>query len=322
MSRPRVHLGEPVTAQPPGAAHARARSAKVEAGFAPDRALILLKKRMILSPNRSHFGGSCAARTNTLASLRGSIERIEAHGDACGPCRVRLGHAEADAVLQGGLALGAMHEVFAEAGRQSAAATGFVAGLAGRVTARRPLLWVRQDFTEIESGALSMSGLAELGLDPRRLVTVRAADVDTALRTAADALACDAIGVVVLEVWGEARQLDLVASRKLTLAAQASGVTGLLLRMAAEPLPSTAETRWIVRAAHSPPVASWKAWGAPVFDAQLVRNRHGPVGRWIMEWKCDECLFEKPAAYPQPVVATPAHRPHQAPARPRQRFAS
>jgi protein ImuA len=165
-----------------------------------------------------------------------------------------------------------------------------------------------------------MSGLSELGLDPRLLVMVRAADVDTALRTAADALVCDAVGVVVLEVWGQARQLDLVASRKLTLAAQASGVTGLLLRVAAEPLPSTAETRWIVRAAHSPPAAApFSAWGAPMFDAQLVRNRHGPVGRWIMEWKCDECLFAKPAAVPQPVAATPAHRPHQAPARARQR---
>jgi protein ImuA len=263
----------------------------------------------------------------TLATLRGSIERIESHGDAYTPDRVALGHADADATLQGGLAVGAMHEVFADAGRQSAAATGFVAGLAGRAAARRPLVWVRQDFTEIESGALSMSGLAELGLDPRLLVTVRAADVDTALRTAADAFACDALGAVVLEVWGEARQLDLVASRKLTLAAQASGITGLLLRVAAEPQPSTAETRWIVRAAHSPPpaplmpAAAWSAWGAPMFDAQLVRNRHGPVGRWIMEWKCDECLFRKPAAYPQPVAAAPAHRPHQAPARAQQRRA-
>src|SRR6267142_681301 len=172
------------------------------------------------------------ARTSTLATLRGSIEHIEAHGDAYLPDRVALGHADADATLQGGLALGAMHEVFAEAGRQSAAATGFVAGLAGRAAARRPLVWVRQDFAEIESGALSMSGLAELGLDPRVLVTVRAADVDTALKT---------------------------------LAAQASGVTGLVLRVAAEPSPSTAETRWIVRAAHSPPsapAAAWSAWGA------------------------------------------------------------
>jgi protein ImuA len=261
------------------------------------------------------------ARTNMLVSLRGSIERIEAQGEAYRPDRVALGHADADATLQGGLALGAMHEVFTEAGRQSAAATGFVAGLAGRVTARRPLVWVRQDFVELESGALSISGLAELGLDPRLLVTVRAADIDSALRTAADALACDALGAVVLEVWGEARQLDLVVSRKLTLAAQASGVTGLLLRIAAEPQPSTAETRWIVRAAHSPPASSWNAWGAPLFDAQLVRNRHGPVGRWIMEWKCDECLFAKSAAYPQPVAAAPAHRPHQAPARAKQRRA-
>jgi protein ImuA len=251
------------------------------------------------------------ARTSTLASLRDRIERIEASGDAYAPNKIALGHGGADATLRGGLVAAAVHEVFAE-GHQGAAATGFIAGLAGRVTSRRPLVWVRQDFSEIESGALSMSGFAELGLDPRLLVTVRAADVDTALRTTADALACDALGAVVLEVWGSARQLDLVASRKLTLAAQASGVTALLLRLAAEPQPSTAETRWIVRAAHSPPQAPWHAWGAPVFDAELVRNRHGPVGRWIMEWKCDECLFSEPAAYPQPVAATPAHRPHPA----------
>src|SRR5260370_16296911 len=233
------------------------------------------------------------ARTNTLATLRGSIERIEAHGEAYTPGRIALGHADADATLQGGLAVGAMHEVFADAGRQSAAATGFIVGLAGRAAARRPLVWVRQDFTEIESGALSMSGLAELGLDPRLLVTVRAADVDTALRTAADAFACDALGAVVLEVWGEARQLDLVASRKLTLAAQTSGVTGLLLRVAAEPQPSTAETRWIVGPGHSPPASSlmraaglvpaaaWSRWGAPVVDAHVVRHPPCPGGPWI-----------------------------------------
>jgi protein ImuA len=261
-----------------------------------------------------------SARMNTLAALRGDIERLETHGDVHRLRRVTLGHAEADAMLRGGLAKAAVHEVFAE-GHQSASATGFIAGLAGRITARRPLVWVRQDFSEIESGALSMSGLSELGLDPRCLVMVRAADGESALRSAADALACDALGAVVLEVWGETRQLDLVASRKLTLAAQASGVTALLLRIAAAPAPSTAETRWIVRAAHSPPApaaASWSAWGAPVFDVELVRNRHGPVGRWIMEWNCDEVLFRQSATNTQPVAATPAHRPHQAPVNMRQ----
>ena len=256
-----------------------------------------------------------SARLSTLAHLRGRIERIESASESASeaqaPRRIALGHASADAMLKGGLSKAAVHEVFCE-GHQSASATGFIAGLAGRVTSRRPLVWVRQDFSEIESGALSMSGLCELGLDPRLVVTVRASDIDSALRTTADALACDALGAVVMEVWGDARQLDLVASRKLTLAAQGSGVTALLLRLAATPIPSTAETRWIVRAAHSPPGSVWSAWGAPVFDAQLVRNRHGPVGRWIMEWKFDECLFSEPSAYPQPVAAAPAHRSHQA----------
>ncbi|MGL9622866.1 DNA repair protein [Bradyrhizobium sp. U531] len=251
------------------------------------------------------------ARISALATLRGQIERIETAAVVHPHHRVALGHSEADAVLKGGLARAAIHEVFCE-GRQGTAATGFVMGLAGRVSAQRPLLWVRQDFSELEAGALSMSGLAELGLDPRRLVMVRAADVESALRSSADALACDALGAVVLELWGDVRQFDLVASRKLTLAAQSSGVTGLMLRMAAQPLPSTAETRWMLRAAHSPPGAAWDAWGAPRFDAELLRNRHGQCGRWIMEWNCDECQFSEPSTYSQPVAAAPAYRPDPA----------
>jgi protein ImuA len=251
------------------------------------------------------------ARMSALATLRGQIERIETSDSLHHRDRVALGHRDVDQALQGGLSRAAIHEVFCE-GRQGTVATGFVTGLAGRVTARRPLLWVRQDFSEREAGALSMSGLIELGLDPRRLVMVRAADVESALRTSADALACDALGAVVLEIWGETRHLDLVASRKLTLAAQASGVTGLLLRMAAQPLPSTAETRWMLRAAHSPPEPASTVWGAPLFDVQLVRNRHGPLGRWIMEWKCDECQFSEPSSYPQPLAAAPSGRSHQA----------
>jgi protein ImuA len=270
------------------------------------------------------------ARMSTLAALRGSIAGIESHEDASASDRVALGHGLADAALGGGLLRGAVHEIFAE-GRQSAAATGFVAGLVRRVSARRPLLWVRQDFAELESGALSMSGFGELGLDPRLVVSVRAPDVASALRTAADALACDALGAVVMEIWGETRQFDLVASRKLTLAARMSGVTGLLLRPAAVPSPSTAETRWIVRAAHSPPGTAWsnkacpdkvwQAWGAPVLDTQLVRNRHGPTGQWIMEWKCDECRFREATAHSQLVAAKAADRPHQAKVRAQRRRA-
>ncbi len=61
------------------------------------------------------------ARMSTLASLRKTIGRLE--GETDGLVRVALGHAEADATLHGGLVRGALHEVFAEGGRNAAAAT-------------------------------------------------------------------------------------------------------------------------------------------------------------------------------------------------------
>ena len=267
-----------------------------------------------------------SARTDMLARLRGSIERIEGHDDTVRFDRVALGHSEADTVLQGGLMRGALHEVFALETRQIGAATGFVSGIAQRLSRGRPLFWIRQDFVAREAGALAMTGLKELGLDPRCIVLVQAADHEMALRVGADALACDALGAVVLDLWGEVRAFDLVASRKYTLAAQSSGVSCVMLRTSALPMVSTAETRWVVQAAPSPEVAPWEAWGAPILDAQLVRNRHGMTGRWIMEWKCDECLFRETWSRTdetdsQPVAAAPADRPHQAPARPQRRVA-
>jgi protein ImuA len=266
------------------------------------------------------------ARMAKLASLRGAVARLETINSERLSERVPLGHAAVDDALKGGLARGALHEVFAEEGRQGASATGFAIALARRVTQnRRFVLWITQNFAALETGELAMPGFAELGLDPRFIVAVRADNAEMALRAAADGLACNALGAVITELWGEPRAFDAVASRKLTLAAGTSGVTGVMLRLAAAPEVSTAETRWIVRAARSPPGARSAAWGAPVFDAELVRNRHGPTGRWIMNWNCDAHLFEQDvldqqqtfdqqAAPVVPVAPAAADRPLQAPA--------
>lgn len=249
-----------------------------------------------------------SARHSMLARLQGEIDRLES-GTAETLRRVPLGHADADATLHGGLVQGALHEVFCD-GRHAAAATGFIAGVARLLAEARYLLWIRQDFSARENGELAMAGLAELGLDPRRLVMVQAHDADSALRAAADALACNGLGAVITELWGETRAFDAVASRKLTLAAQQSGVTALMLRIAAAPQASTAETRWVVRAAHSPPSEDW---GAPLFETSLLRNRHGPTGRWIMEWNCDACRFREPQTHSRPVAAEVVDRSVRAP---------
>jgi protein ImuA len=247
-----------------------------------------------------------------LAQLRDAVGRLETGGGAVLP-KVALGHAAVDARLCGGLTRGALHEVFPADGRQGSAATGFALGLVQRLTSnRRFVLWVRQDFAARETGDLSMRGFAELGFDPRLLVMVRAKDAQTVLRVTCDALACTALGAVVSEVWGETRAFDLSASRKLTLTAADHGVTAVMLRQGAQPNVSTAETRWIVRAAHSPPTPAWVGWGDPVFDVALVRNRHGATGQWIMKWMSDEYLFREQADS-QPAIAAAVDRPLEAP---------
>jgi len=255
------------------------------------------------------------ARMSIVASLRDAIRHLEAQTMPQQVERVALGHAGVDMTLQGGLLRGALHEVFAIETRQSASATGFAVGLGQRLANHRPMFWVQQDFAEAETGALSMNGFAELGLDPCRLVLVRVSHVETALKVTADALACDALGAVVCEVWGETKAFDLTASRRLTLAARSSGVSCVMLCTSGRPAISTAETRWVVRSACSLPGPAWRAWGKPTLDAELVRNRHGQTGRWIMEWDCDERIFREPAAHSQPLAAAPADRSHPAPAR-------
>ena len=240
-------------------------------------------------------------RAEKIAALRASLAKPGLEETSA---RIPLGHAIADLCLKGGLERGVLHEVFAAIGHE-AAATGFAAGLAARVAARKCLLWIRQDFSALEFGELSATGLLEFGIDPERLLLLSVADAAAALRAANDALSCAALGAVVIEIAGRPKILDLMASRRLTLACAQKTVTAFLLRFNAEPEASTAETRWLVRTATSPPEA--ENWGHPVFEAGLVRNRHGRTGEWVMEWSCDEGLFKE--ADRGAVVSTPSDRP-------------
>jgi protein ImuA len=149
--------------------------------------------------------------------------------------------------------------------------------------------------------------LLELGIDPSRVLLLCAAHAEDALRAASDALTCAALGAVVIEIPGEPRLLDLVASRRLTLGAAGKNVTVFLLRFGAQPDASTAETRWLIRSSSSPP--GEENWGRPAFACELVRNRHGRTGHWVMEWSCDDGVFRQSAADRGAVVSAAFDRP-------------
>jgi protein ImuA len=238
-----------------------------------------------------------------LAVLRAALDHPQA-GETK-PC-MPLGHGPADACLKGGLRPGTLHEVYASEPGHEAAATGFALTLALRMASARWLLWVRQDFAALEEGEPCGTGLFELGLDPSRLLMVRVPDATGVLRAAGEGLATESLGAVVIEPWGESRLFDLATSRRLVLAAARTNVTAILLRPGAEPSPSAAETRWLVRAGRSH--TANEDWGTPVFDASLVRNRHGTTGQWVMEWSCDDGCFREPA-HPGRVAAAFADRP-------------
>lgn len=217
-----------------------------------------------------------------IAELRHSLAR---YGLPPERPPVPLGHAGADIVLQGGLRPGAVHEVFAA----DWGAGGFAVLLALLAARGKPLFWVRPDYEALEYGAVSPNGLAELGGDPRGLVLVRTRNAAGALAAAADILACPHVGALLLEVAGEHKCLDLVASRRLSLAAGDSGVSVMLLRAGAVPQPSAALTRWRVTSA--PSREGDDDWGNPRFAVQLVRHRLGGLGNFVMEWDPRTFLF-------------------------------
>ncbi|MDZ3831825.1 MAG: hypothetical protein U0S50_08420 [Sphingopyxis sp.] len=255
--------------------------------------------------------------SSSLAGLRRTVARIAASGapaDSRAGGWLTSGHAGFDAALGGGLMVGRCHEFFAADPLDAASAAGFAALLALRCGGAAPLLWLRTADSAQREGQLYAPGLAELGGDPNRLLLVETDDAKALLAAANDAVRCAGSAAVVVESRGRLPALDLTAGRRLALGARDAGTILLLLRIAAAPEPSAAETRWQVTAAPSRELEA-RAPGAPAFDLELLRWRAGPAGaRWRLEWNRDEQAFREPALSGAflPLVARRALEPHGA----------
>ena len=191
-------------------------------------------------------------------------------------------------VLPGaGVAPGRLHEIFAATPGDAPNAMGFAVVMAlSLLPPGAPLLWLRLAKMEREA-ALYGPGLAAMGIDPGRIVLGRLPDTLAVLRAGVDVLRCTSAGAVIMDLPGRVRELDLTATRRMVLAAEASGVTPILLRSNAQPVPSAAYSRWSVRSAPSLALPA-NAPGHTGFSVTLVRHRDGAAGQtWDMEWHRD-----------------------------------
>jgi protein ImuA len=216
--------------------------------------------------------------------------------------RFTLGALRSDARLHPGLECGALHEVFA-AGDDRAAAEAFALLLALRQPARvAPIFWVRD--ASAQRLHLYPQGLAELGVDPSAIILVDAGDAVGTLRAAADCLRCSGIAALIAVFRGNPKLFDLTASRRLALAAAASGVPAIAVRVDAEVRPSAAYSRWQVRPAPSTPLGA-NAPGHPAFDVTLLRHRGGAAPfSTRLEWDhARRCFDDAPLSRRAPAVA-------------------
>ncbi len=236
-------------------------------------------------------------RKAALAELRRRVDALGRRGGGAAGAVCRLGDPTLDGGLPwGGLPRGALHEV---AGRRDGAAAGFAAallarfaGAGGRDNARAGadgsaggmVLWCQPAAEAYEAGMAYGPGTAAFGLAARRLVVLRARRPVELLWAMEEGLRCPGVAAVL----GEVAEIDLSASRRLQLAAEAGGAAGLLVRPRLDDLaPSVALTRWRVRPAPSRAVDV--GVGIARWAVELWRCRGGAPRGWDLEW--DEQAF-------------------------------
>jgi protein ImuA len=228
---------------------------------------------------------------------------------------------------QGGLTVGALHEVAPRQHGDTPAAFGFLAALMARFMARfapatRPVLLVATAHVFAEHGRPHGHGLHRLGLDPARLILVETRNEKQALWAIEEALR----STVPAAVGGMVARLDLKASQRLQLTAGEAGLPLLLLRPPAAHVPakwapvrrqghasisdeaSAAATRWRVGAAE----AARDRFGLMThtrWNVRLERCRNGRPGDWLVEFDHAAYRFSLAAALADPALSRGADAP-------------
>jgi len=221
------------------------------------------------------------SRSDRLAGLKARIAALEAGSRTLGAV-LPFGDERVDECLPGGgLGLGRWHEFGGEGleVETAACAAAFVAALARPLAGKGQIVWV------VRRDDLFAPGLAGLGLPPERVIGVCARDEAEALMVLEDALGTVGVAAAV----GEVEAVSLTAGRRLQLACERQGSTGLVIRRRPyggalrRETGSASASRWKISPAPSEPLPGEPGLGAPRWRVELERARGGRAGGWTME---------------------------------------
>lgn len=170
----------------------------------------------------------------------------------------------------------AIHEFIMTLPEHAAASVGFIAGLLNALMQKGgACLWISTTRT------LFPPSLKAFGVDPERIIFIDLFHEKEVLWVMEEALKCETLAAVIAEI----RDINLTASRRLQLAVERSGITGMILRNDAHKLSTTScVARWQIKSIASEPEAGMPGVGFPRWNVELLKVRNGNPGKWEVEW--------------------------------------
>ncbi len=130
-------------------------------------------------------------------------------------------------------------------------------------------LWVREQW---RTEKLNPTGFVEF-LSPEGLLTASAKNQNEVLAVAEESLRSGVVPLVVMEL---NNQLDLIAGRRLQLAAKTGESTALAI-ISEKMGSNAAETRWRCSPLFDPNDSTLQRW-------ELIKNKTGTLGVWNVRW--------------------------------------
>ena len=226
-------------------------------------------------------------KSDLLRQLQREILPLQGLKSVAGKATVSLGLEPMEPSFPNGrFPTGVIHE-FTTTGPESSAATGgFLTGImSGLMKQTGAAVWISSRRTVFPPS------LHSFGVKPHHVIFIDLPNEKKVLWAMEEALKCPGISAVV----GEVSDISFTDSRRLQLATEQSGVTGLMMRHPGRKLSANAcAARWRVDSLPSETEAGMPGVGFPMWKVDLLKIRNGRPGSWAIGWSGDGFHFHPP----------------------------